>query len=72
MPKHNKLYNWLSVPWDLKSDITVALDCDIKPLVSSSSMKNREAGYSKCPGAPGTSKKLSLVILRIRVMAIIH
>lgn len=31
-------------------------------------MINREAGYGKCPGAPTTSKKLSLVISRIKGM----
>ena len=56
----------------ISNQIIAVLSGDIKLLVSSSSMINREAGYGKCPGAPGTSKKLSLVISRIKGMALIH
>lgn len=56
----------------ISNQIIAVLSGDIKPLVSSSSLINREAGYGKCPGAPGTSKKLSLVISRIKGMALIH
>lgn len=56
----------------ISNQIIEVLSGDIKPLVSSSSMINREAGYGKCPGAPRTSKKLSLVISRIKGMGLIH
>lgn len=55
----------------ISNQIIEVLSGDIKPLVSSSSMINREAGYGKCPGAPRTSKKLSLVISRIKGMGLI-
>ena len=70
MPKHNKPSG--KVFLGISNQIIAVLSGDIKPLVSSSSLINREAGYGKCPGAPGTSKKLSLVISRVKGMALIH